>query len=326
MAPVRPGLPNVDLSGRPARASLTGVNDGPAAYGFALDEDLARRLRGEPPARALRWVEAELGGQVVEAVPLAGGTSSAVHQLSLRTPDGALSSVVLRRYVLDWVVEEPWIPVNEARILRRLSTVDTVPAPRLLAADPHGAATGTPTIVMSVRPGAVVWWPTDLDAWLRSLVEVMVTIHAIPVVEDLDDWRPYPPEPGAVPPPWTRHAAAWQRALALFAGPRPQSERVFVHRDFHPGNVLWTGDQITGVIDWVSSCAGPPEEDVGHCRVNLAQHHGMAAADRFLALWLERTGRDRYDPYWDLTNVVSMAGTTPDESLDSFVSAAAART
>ena len=50
---------------------------------------------------------------------------------------------------------------------------------------------------------------------------------------------------------------------------------MFLHRDFHPGNLLWTDERITGVVDWVSACAGPPEEDIGHCRANLAIRHGQ---------------------------------------------------
>jgi aminoglycoside phosphotransferase (APT) family kinase protein len=83
--------------------------------------------------------------------------------------------------------------------------------------------------------------------------------------------------------------------------------------------------RITGVVDWVSSCVGPSEEDVSHCRVNLVQHHGQAQADRFLAYWQEVTGRRDYHPYWDLTNALSMASEEPDPALDEFVAAAAAR-
>ena len=128
-----------------------------------------------------------------------------------------------------------------------------------------------------------------------------------------------------MPPPWSAHPRAWELALELYTGPQPASNRVFVHRDFHPGNVLWTDKDIGGIVDWASSCAGPPEEDVGHCRVNIAQHHGVEAADRFLAIWHDVTGKRDYHPYWDLTNVVSMVSEEPDPALDEFVAAAAAQ-
>ena len=306
-----------------------------AAYGFDLHSELHRRLRGEPPPEALRWVEAQIGVRVLSARALEGGTSSAVHLLSVRTPAGLESRVVLRRYVLDWVVEEPEIPGNEALVLRLLAGVDGIPAPRVLAADPDGTATGTPMLVMSVLPGAVVWHPTDQEAWLRGLAELLPAIHAAPAWPELTDWATYPPEPGLVPPPWTKHPRAWEFALELYEGPAPASDRVLVHRDFHPGNILWTdtaipgaeitGITITGIVDWVSSCAGPPQEDVAHCRVNIAQHHGQEVADRFLTRWQQVTGERDYDPYWDLMNVISMVSGEPDPALDEFVAAAAAR-
>jgi aminoglycoside phosphotransferase (APT) family kinase protein len=296
-----------------------------AAHGFNLDEHLHRRLRGRPPASAIGWVESQLRARVTTIRALDGGTSSAVHMLSLETSAGARLDVVLRRYVLDWVSEESWAPGNEATVLGLLNTVLAVPSPRLLAADPDGSVDGTPMIVMAALSGDVVWEPVTEEMWLRRLAEMLPAIHNVAVPSELRQWAPYPPEPGLVPPPWTKHRWAWERALDAYAGPPPPSDRVFLHRDFHPGNVLWINEQITGVVDWVSSCAGPPEEDVSHCRVNLACHHGQGEADRFLAYWQDITGRRDYHPYWDLTDVVSMVPDDPDPALDEFVATAAAQ-
>jgi aminoglycoside phosphotransferase (APT) family kinase protein len=275
----------------------------------------------------LRWVESEIGARVLAGRALDGGTSSAVHLLSMEDSSGRPFQTVLRRYVLDWVAEEPWAPGNEATVLRLLANSPGIPAPRLLAADLDGSVTGTPCTVMSALRGEVVWAPAEMEPWLRRLAELLPVIHSAPIANapDLGDWAPYAPEPGLIPPPWTQHKSAWERALESFDGARPASERVFLHRDFHPGNILWTGADITGVVDWVSSCAGPPEEDVSHCRVNIAQHHGLAQADRFLALWQDVTGRRQYHPYWDLATLVSMVTPEPDAALDEFVAAAVAR-
>jgi hypothetical protein len=178
---------------------------------------------------------------------------------------------------------------------------------------------------MSALPGALVWEPTSEETWLRRLAETLPTIHHVAVSPELRTWAPYPPEPGMVPPPWTKHRWAWDRALEAYAGPRPHSDQVFLHRDYHPGNVLWVNGQITGVVDWMSSCVGPPEEDVSHCRTNLACHHGQAQADRFLTYWQDITGRRDYDPHWDLINVVSMCSEDPDPALDEVVATAAAQ-
>jgi len=292
--------------------------DDQMTYGFGIGDELHRRLRGAVAPAALARVERETGCRVLAQRPLEGGTSAAIHRLVLDGRD----DVVLQRFILDWIAEEPWAVSNEVMVLRLLADTD-VPAPVVLAADPDGALTGAPTVLMTALPGRVVWDPPDPDDWLQALVDTMISIHATTAPDTLRAWYPYAPE--GVPPVWTRHRWAWERAIAAYESQRPASDSVFVHRDFHPGNLLWDNDRVSGVVDWVASCVGPPEEDVAHCRVNLARHHGQPIADRFLDLWMRATGRADFDPYWDLVDAVSMGGSTPNPGLDAFVAAAAAR-
>jgi aminoglycoside phosphotransferase (APT) family kinase protein len=56
---------------------------------------------------------------------------------------------------------------------------------------------------------------------------------------------------------------AWLCGIAALDGPVPSDERVFIHRDFHPGNVLWRDGEVTGVVDWVNASIGSPWADVG---------------------------------------------------------------
>lgn len=299
-------------------------DEGATPYGHELEPDLHAQLRGEVPARALAWVEQAVGAPVVSQQALEGGMSSAVHLLT--TGAAGLDRVVLRRYVLDWVVtEEPHIPGNEALALQLVAdNPDGIPAPRLIASDPDGSQLGVPATLMTALPGSLVWDPPKRTPWLRALAELAVRIHALPAPSRLADWSPYEPY-ARTPPPWSEHPDAWLTAYELWDGPPPPSERVLVHRDFHPGNVLWSDGAITGVIDWVSTCAGPPEEDISHCRANLAAHHGQDWADEFLEIWQGLTGKRDYHPYWDLTSVVSFDHDQVSPPLDTFVAAAAAR-
>lgn len=298
----------------------------PVPHGYHLDPDLHNALRGEPPVETLAWVCSEVGAtSVVDVQALDGGTSSAVHKIVLSSPGGVTVPVVLRRYVLDWIVDEPWTPGNEADVLQLLAG-SPVSAPQLIGADPDGSVTGTPTVLMSYLPGRTEWRPDDLDGWLRKLAEALPEIHAVQGISGLRGFAPYPPEQTR-PPAWSRHPAAWEHAIELLDGPQPDVRQVFIHRDFHPGNVLWSDTQISGIIDWPSACRGPAEADIGHCRANLISHYGQDAADRFLAIWKTAAGTVNYDPYFDLTDVLSWTSgdDEPDPVLDEFVAAAAAQ-
>ncbi|MEY8013633.1 MULTISPECIES: phosphotransferase family protein [Mycobacterium] len=287
-------------------------------HGFDIDDELHHQLRAPVPPGVLAWVERQTQCQVLAQQPLQGGQSAAIHRLVLDGRD----DVILQRFVLDWIFDETWAPANEALVLGLLADT-SVPAPEMIAADPQGQDTGVPTVLMTALPGTLVWDPPELDPWLDAVIDVMMTIHSTPAPQELRPWEPYAPE--NAPPAWTGHRWAWERAVVAYHDARPSSDRVFVHRDFHPGNILWQQGRISGVVDWVSSCAGPVEEDVAHCRVNLAIHHGQTVADRFLQRWIHASGQSEYHPHWDLLTAVSMAGDMPDHQLDEFVASAARR-
>jgi aminoglycoside phosphotransferase (APT) family kinase protein len=281
------------------------------AHGFSDDETTSSLLRSKPPAIALEWAGAALGGTVVSATALRGGISSAVHLLAVDLRGGATENVVLRRYVrAELTAEEPDIAGREARILRLIAGI-AVPTPVLVDVDPDGSRAGVPALLMSYLPGRVDWWPTDVERWLGRLAELLPEIHATVLLSDdetpaLAVFSPYR-QSSYVPPEWARWPGVWERAFEIFHGPVPDLDRTFIHRDFHPGNVLWRRGSVVGVVDWQSACVGPPSIDVGHCRTNLFRY-GLEVADRFTALWERITGRS-YDPW---TEVVSIVGVLDD--------------
>ena len=83
----------------------------------------------------------------------------------------------------------------------------------------------------------------------------------------------------------------------------PAYRPTFVHRDFHPGNVLWRRGRLSGVVDWANACRGPAGCDLAHCRANLMELSGRESADRFLAAYKSLTGED-YHPYWEVASVL----------------------
>jgi aminoglycoside phosphotransferase (APT) family kinase protein len=109
-------------------------------------------------------------------------------------------------------------------------------------------------------------------------------------------------------PAWTSIPQVWRAAIDVCASPPPSGPVAFVHRDYHPGNVLFSGRHRTGIVDWVNACAGPPEIDIAHCRLNLALRHGLAVADDFAAMAM--AGASDVDPrreaYWEMVDCLDL--------------------
>jgi aminoglycoside phosphotransferase (APT) family kinase protein len=166
--------------------------------------------------------------------------------------------------------------------------VTSLPAPRLVKADPEGRDAGAPALLMTRVPGEHDWRPD-----LRQLAALLPRIHALDP-RGLPEYEAYGLHT-RTPPPWTTRPGTWNQAFALFDGAPPSHETTLIHRDFHPGNVLWDRGRLTGIVDWVMACRGAPQADVGHCRWNLARTQSPEVADEFLNL----TGLD-YHPYWDV--------------------------
>lgn len=284
-------------------------------------------MRASPPGATLAWLVEVLGAaRVVSCVVMKGGTTSAMHRLEVQSAGGSMRRVVLRRYVLDsYLAAEPRASQREAQALALAATA-SVPTPGLLAADLDAAVCDAPTIAMGDLAGFPVW---DLGRrHLERLVDALDEIHAIDIntaaVDDIHHYRPQL----LTPPKWARDPTVWGHAIEIFHGPIPVRDRVFVHRDFHPGNVLWRYGQITGIVDWQAACRGPASIDIAHCRLNLAYSDPGAAAV-LRGVWEQRSGRT-FDPWADVMTLIGsldgLRDTPPStrarEEIDAMLTAA----
>src|SRR5207302_9854607 len=120
----------------------------------------------------------------------------------------------------------------------------------VVAVDRPGERAGAPSLLMTRLPGRPVKQPTDQAPWIRDQAALLPSIHDLDVAgSGLQAYLPYAVDRPAVPPPWTRWPAVWERAIEVFKGPAPEPPRCFIHRDFHPGNVLWHQGRVSGVVD-----------------------------------------------------------------------------
>jgi aminoglycoside phosphotransferase (APT) family kinase protein len=279
---------------------------------------VSQLLRRRPPAAALGWAAAAFGpgSRVVAVRPLASAWL-ANHVLEVAGRDGRLHRVVLRRWARPgWDEEDPdFDAAREAAILELLAPTP-VPAPALVAADPDGAACDVPALLLSLLPGGPPDLSGDPGRVLEGLAAALPPIHAVAVPGTGRGGRPgeggpapvpayhrfYEPEQLA-PPAWSARPGLWERAFEVAFGPPPPSRPCFLHRDYHPGNTLWTGRRLVGVVDWTGGSWGPPSIDLGHMRLNLVWDLGPEAADRFLAAHQALTGFDHH-PAWDVVAAV----------------------
>ena len=64
------------------------------------------------------------------------------------------------------------------------------------------------------------------------------------------------------------------------------------------------------MVDWATSCTGPADFDIGHCRLNLAVLFGADWAERLRLAYEAEAGR-AIDPWWDLYAVTAYSDKWP---------------
>jgi aminoglycoside phosphotransferase (APT) family kinase protein len=258
-----------------------------------------------PPA-SLRWAQEAAGARVVAALPLESRWL-ANHLLVLA--DGR--ELVLRRWARPgWEIDDPDLTAaREAAVLERLAGTP-VPAPEVVAADPDAAACDVAALLITRVPGAAFVGRPPVG----PLAAAMAEIHAVDPA-GLPPFRRYcEPERLAVPS-WAADRGVWERAIELAHEPAPALPERFIHRDFHPGNTLWEGAELTGIVDWTTGSRGPGAVDLGHLRWNLVVDYGQRVADALLP-------HPEHHPYYDVVTALDVLpdldATTPHAELVRF--------
>ncbi len=237
--------------------------------------------------------------------PLAGATSSSVYRVCAGSdPQGG---AILRLFDnADWLADEPDLMAHEAAALETAARSE-LPAPRLIAWSAQDPGFGAPALLMTRLPGRVELMPTDWTAWIDALAQTLAAIHRQPAADLSWNYLPWFDPATAVVPVWSNNTTAWRRAIEIARGPVPDAPTVFIHRDFHPVNVLWRDGAISGIVDWVNACRGPASVEVAHCCSNLAFMYGPPMAGAFLAAYERAAPGFRHDPYWDIVSLLDWA-------------------
>jgi aminoglycoside phosphotransferase (APT) family kinase protein len=246
------------------------------------------------------------GGRLRRVRPLRGGGAMAVHRLDIDRVDGTRLAVILRRWARPGGAEtDPdHTAAAEVRVLAALGRTNlAVAVPRVLAADPDGVEADVPALVQELLPGRPRSRSAPLGrAAISSLAAMLAEIHDLgPTVRRVvGDFAPFWTLDETPIPAASTRPELWARALDVAGRPPPPTRPTFLHRDFHPGNVLWVGSRISGILDWTGACWGPAAADLAHLKVNLAVDHGITQAETAGRAYRAVGGRLDDTAYWDI--------------------------
>lgn len=203
--------------------------------------------------------------------------------------------LLLRRYG-DWAHNRGVdIAARETRALELLQRAN-IPAPAPIWVDSDGVF-DEQAILISFVEGEPDLTPANPFDWAEKLAAVLSRIHDVRLEDD--DVDLFPPGAGEDiakiqenPEMVLEHPLGEDllRRRMLLDNRDLESDLVFSHTDFWPGNTLWTDGNLAAVIDWESPAMGEREMDVAYCSLDI-RYLGMdRVADHFIESYRELSG------------------------------------
>jgi aminoglycoside phosphotransferase len=259
-----------------------------------------------PNDQVLRWAASAVDGSrviSVDSVSRSDHRPSGTFRLIIEGPATRATDVILKVPVPRWVLAA--MVATNARALQ-LAETQGLDAPRLVAVDLDGRASGTVATLEGFLPGSADLPTTVSVARLREAGAAIAKVHSLSIEPQAD--LPHRPRPIAVD-----DRAAERRRGSMPTTPLlqqadervrlhsvPGAATVLVHGDVWGGNMLWEGDRCVALIDWKTAGVGDPGVDLGSLRMQMALQYGKDAAADVLEGWERQAGRAASAvPYWD---------------------------
>ena len=273
----------------------------------------------------LRWAASAVDGTrvlSVENLSRSDHRGSGTFRLRIEGPAARTTDVILKVPVPRWI--DDGMVITNARALRVAET-QGLAAPRLIAADLDGTASGTVATLETFLSGSSDLPPMVSAARLREAGAAVARVNAVVLKSQAD--LPHRPRPIAV----DDRAAERRRdrmpttPLLQQADERvrshgvPAAASVFLHGDVWGGNMLWEGDRCVALIDWKTAGVGDPGVDLGSLRMQMALQYGQDSPAHVLEGWQRQAGRAAIAvPYWDAVAALNTPTVIQGEWLPGF--------
>ncbi len=179
--------------------------------------------------------------------------------------------------------------------------IASVPTPEPVLIDADGEWFHAPAIVMTALRGRPDMHPMHLNLWIAGAAEALASIHSLPSARaahvQTPRWQRWQPSTEGMGSDASRVDALLAQLYDL-AGTLPT---VLSHDDFNPGNLLYDGERLSGVVDWADITIEPRQAAVALYRHFLAIHPGGEAPESFLDAY-QRAAKTSLDdvPLWDV--------------------------
>jgi aminoglycoside phosphotransferase (APT) family kinase protein len=156
-----------------------------------------------------------------------------------------------------------------------------VPTPEAVALDVDGRWFGSPALVMTALSGTPNLQPIDVWAWVAQCAAALAEVHRISPNATGSTTRPrwVRWKPPVVP------SGEIDDVLARLYARAPSEPSVFSHDDYNPGNVLFSDERLSGVVDWTDVTLEPRQAAVALFRHLLAVIGRLDAAGAFLSAY-----------------------------------------
>lgn len=250
------------------------------------------------------------GSTMLDTRPLSNADAQKMTAVELQRASGERETLVIRRHTPERIA-------REARLLNLLR--DTA----LPVSEVHQAE--TTYMIQHFLPGESRFSPANVTACVQTMAQTLAQIHQTSLPPDAITFLP------------DMHATCQQQiqnrpaALQSSMG-EPQIRNTLerdwhtlthhppglLHGDFWPGNVLWQGEYISGVVDWEDAAFGDPLADLGNSRREVLWFFGKEAMQHFTEAYQAQMPHLDYRnlPYWDLCMALTPVGNVSSWCLD----------